>query len=300
MLRGLAYFQTVERAERRQRRALDAAGRHAEPGRRPAGAAQPVRLAASPTGWPARSGRSARATRRSTARRPGDPAFAALPRATGSTSRSARCSGRRSRATAPTGRSTARRPRPGWSSTAPTRAPRRCSAWRPTSRAGGPTAARDALRKLAEGIAQMGGGDARTLAVRRGAAVGAVAQPTGTPGRSQMPAALARASTALGDTSLAAPAARDSATFDPWLLTSGGPDNGRLPTRIDARADRLRRRLAAAVAARDRRRRPARPASAGWPASSRPGTSAPTPPAQPAYDPATGRTVDGVAGRRHA
>ena len=58
-------------------------------------------------------------------------------------------------------------------------------------------------------------------------------------------------------------AARDSFTFDPWLLTSGGPDNGRLPTRIDAQPDRLRRRLAGPVADRHR----ARGRATGSPAS---------------------------------
>ena len=48
-----------------------------------------------------------------------------------------------------------------------------------------------------------------------------------------MPAALAVASDALGGGRCASAAARDSFTFDPWLLTSGGPDNGRLPTRTD-------------------------------------------------------------------
>ena len=89
-----------------------------------------------------------------------------------------------------------------------------------------------ALRQLAEGIAALGGGDARHVAVRRGAAVGAV------------PGELARLG--LADAGRArrgrrrarrrACSARRSATrpaFDPWLLTSGGPDNGRLPTRID-------------------------------------------------------------------
>ena len=50
---------------------------------------------------------------------------------------------------------------------------------------------------------------------------------------SQMPAALAAAGDVLGDASFTEVAARDSGTFDPWLLTSGGPDNGRLPTRTD-------------------------------------------------------------------
>ena len=51
---------------------------------------------------------------------------------------------------------------------------------------------------------------------------------------SQMPAALARAADVTGDTSWRRAAERDSFTFDPWMLTSGGPDNGRLPARADA------------------------------------------------------------------
>ena len=43
MLRGLTYLQTASGAERRQRRALDAARRHAQPQRVPDRAARPVR-----------------------------------------------------------------------------------------------------------------------------------------------------------------------------------------------------------------------------------------------------------------
>ena len=52
---------------------------------------------------------------------------------------------------------------------------------------------------------------------------------------SQMPAALAeRRRRPRRPAAWPAPPRRDSFTFDPWLLTSGGPDNGRLPTRADA------------------------------------------------------------------
>ncbi len=50
---------------------------------------------------------------------------------------------------------------------------------------------------------------------------------------SQMPAALAEASEALGDASLADAAVKDSAVFTPTLLTAGGPDNGWNPTPTD-------------------------------------------------------------------
>ena len=159
--------------------------------------------------------------------------------------------------------------------------------------AGGPSpAARVALRKLAEGIAKMGGGDARSWPF------GAVL-PWGVSladwhaWASQMPAALARASAALGDTTLAAPAVRDSATFDPWLLTSGGPDNGRLPTRIDGAQiaygvdSRLQSLLATAdVTGSAGIRRLAGIVAAWYFGANASG--------QPAYDPATGRPVDGV------
>jgi hypothetical protein len=110
-----------------------------------------------------------------------------------------------------------------------------------------------------------------------------------------MPAALAKASTTLGDPSLATVAARDSATFDPWLLTSGGPDNGRLPTRIDATQiaygvdSRLQSLLATAdVTGSAGMRRLAAVVAAWYFGANAWG--------QPAYDPATGRTVDGIAG----
>jgi len=47
---------------------------------------------------------------------------------------------------------------------------------------------------------------------------------------SQMPAALARASVALGDTSLLKPAIADSVSFTTTLLTEGGPFSPANPT----------------------------------------------------------------------
>ena len=153
-------------------------------------------------------------------------------------------------------------------------------------------AAHDALAKLAEAEAMLGGGTARSWPF------GAVL-PWGLSladwhaWASQMPAALARASAALGDASLAAPAVRDSATFDPWLLTSGGPDNGRLPTRIDGSQiaygvdSRLQSLLATAdVSGSDGMRHLAGIVAAWYFGANASGL--------PAYDPATGRTVDGI------
>jgi hypothetical protein len=164
--------------------------------------------------------------------------------------------------------------------------------------AGGPSpAARDALRKLASGIAQMGGGDARSWPF--GAVLPwAVSLADWHAWASQMPAALARASAALGDSSLVAPAVRDSATFDPWLLTSGGPDNGRLPTRIDGSQiaygvdSRLQSLLATAdVTGSAGIRRLAGIVAAWYFGANASG--------QPGYDPTTGRPVDGVEANGH-
>jgi hypothetical protein len=155
-------------------------------------------------------------------------------------------------------------------------------------------AARDALVKLAAGVAALGGGDARSWpfgAVRPWALSRSIWHGWG----SQMPAALARASVALGDASLAAVATRDSAVFDPWMLTSGGPDNGRLPTRIDGSQitygvdSRLQSLLATAdVTGSVGLRRLAGVQAAWYFGANASG--------QPAYDPATGRSVDGIQG----
>jgi hypothetical protein len=160
--------------------------------------------------------------------------------------------------------------------------------------AGAPAAARDALAKLSEGVALMSGGDARSWPFGAVMPWG-LSQSVWHGWGSQMPAALARASVALVDASVAAPAVRDSATFDPWLLTSGGPDNGRLPTRIDRSqiaygADsRLQSLLATAdVTGSAGIRRLAGFAAAWYFGANASG--------QPAYDPTTGRPVDGVQG----
>jgi hypothetical protein len=110
-----------------------------------------------------------------------------------------------------------------------------------------------------------------------------------------MPAALARASAALGDRRLVGAAVSDSFTFDPWLLTSGGPDNGRMPTRGDASqiaygADsRLQSLVATAETAHRRAARPLAGIVAAWYFGANPAGEA-------MYDPATGRTFDGISG----
>ena len=99
-------------------------------------------------------------------------------------------------------------------------------------RAGGTPEARRALRQLSDGIARMSAGTAKRWPFG-GVLPWALSRSDWHAWAAQMPSALMRASRALGDRKLARTAAKDSFTFDPWLLTSGGPDNGRLPTRID-------------------------------------------------------------------
>ncbi|WP_106816741.1 hypothetical protein [Microbacterium timonense] len=92
--------------------------------------------------------------------------------------------------------------------------------------------AADALRKLAEGIGAMAAGDIEQWpygAILPWAQSRSMWHGWG----SQMPAALAAASVALGDPALAEPAVRDAAVFTPTLLTAGGPDNGWFPTPAD-------------------------------------------------------------------
>ena len=87
----------------------------------------------------------------------------------------------------------------------------------------------------------------------------------------------------------------DSFTFDPWLLTSGGPDNGRLPTRGDASqiAYGADSRLQSLVATAEVTGRDAARGLAGivgaWFFGANPAGEA-------MYDPATGRTFDGISG----
>lgn len=158
-------------------------------------------------------------------------------------------------------------------------------------RAGGDNAdgsARRTMARLADGISQLSGGDARAWPFG-GVLPWALSRGNWHAWSSQMPAALAEASEVLGDRSLARTAALDSFTFDPWLLTSGGPDNGRLPTRTDATqiaygADsRMQSLIATGGAGRD---------LAGIVAAWFFGANTS---GEPTYDPATGITFDGVA-----
>jgi hypothetical protein len=162
--------------------------------------------------------------------------------------------------------------------------------------AGGSDRARTTLSRLSEGIAELHGGDARHWpmgSVRPWAESRSVWHAWG----GNAPAALAEASVVLGQPQLADAAGSDSFTFDPWLLTSGGPDNGRLPTRGDASQiaygvdSRLQSLLATAAA--DGATTDAASGLAGIVAAWYFGAN---PAGQPMYDPATGRTFDGISG----
>jgi hypothetical protein len=94
------------------------------------------------------------------------------------------------------------------------------------------TRAATALRELAEGIAAMAAGSPHSWPY------GAILPWAKSPSMwhawgSQMPAALAAASTALADPALLGPAVTDAAVFTPTLLTAGGPDNGWYPSPTD-------------------------------------------------------------------
>ena len=160
--------------------------------------------------------------------------------------------------------------------------------------AGGGSDARTALRELSEGMAALQDGTARHWPF--GALQPwALSLANWHAWASQMPAAMARAGDALGDGDLVDAARRDSGTFDPWLLTSGGPDNGRLPTRVDPTqiAYGVDSRLQSLLATADVAGSPGARRLAGMVAAWYFGANAW---GQPAYDPATGRTVDGING----
>ena len=160
--------------------------------------------------------------------------------------------------------------------------------------AGGSEAARTALSQLADGIAMLSAGTARSWpfgAVYPWALSRSLWHAWG----SQMPAALSRASQALGTGTYLAPAVKDSAGFVPWMLTSGGPDNGRLPTRLDQSqiAYGADARVQSLLATADATGKVGLRRLAGMQAAWFFGANAA---GVPAYDPATGRTIDGISG----
>lgn len=154
--------------------------------------------------------------------------------------------------------------------------------------AGGGGTARTALSRLAEGVAAMSGGTRADTWPYGAILPWALSRSDWHGWGAGMPAALARAAAVLHRPGLREPAVVDAATFTPYLLTTGGPDNGWLPTPVDRTQiaygvdSRVRSLLAVGV-------RDLAGIAAGWYFGANAAGVA-------AYDPATGRTVDGVSG----
>jgi hypothetical protein len=154
--------------------------------------------------------------------------------------------------------------------------------------AGGTPAARTALKQFSEGIAGLAGGDSRTWPF--GAVLPSAPSVSMWHGwGSQMPAALARAATVLADKHLGAVAVTDSAVFDPRMLTSGGADQALLPTQINQAqiAYGVESLLATASLNHSAGLRQLAGITAAWYFGANNARV-------PAYDAATGRTVDGI------
>lgn len=156
----------------------------------------------------------------------------------------------------------------------------------------GDDAARTTIARLAEGIAAMGAGDTESWpygAILPWAQSRSMWHAWG----SQMPAALAEASVALGDASLLEPAITDSSGFTTTLLTAGGPDNGWFPTPSDrvqiayGADSRVQSLLSVADASGSTGFAELAALQAAWFfGANRAG--------EPMYDPATGITYDGI------
>ena len=158
----------------------------------------------------------------------------------------------------------------------------------------GERTARLALRQLADGIAAMSAGDAGQWpygAILPWAASRSFWHGWG----SQVPAALASAAAALARNALLRPAVTDSVTFTPLLLATGGPDNGWLPAPIDRTqiAYGVDSRLQSLLAVADSADLPGLEHVAAVTAAWYFGANAAS---EPMYDPATGRTFDGISG----
>ncbi len=153
---------------------------------------------------------------------------------------------------------------------------------------GGTPRARRVMRQLAEGVAALSGGDARRWPFG-GVLPWGLSRSIWHAWASQMGAALAATGDALDEPAFRTAARRDAFTFDPMLLTTGGPDNGRQPTRADrvqiayGADSRVQGLLAHGTRAGD--------LLAGVAASWFFGAN---PAGVPAYDPATGTTIDGI------
>jgi hypothetical protein len=160
--------------------------------------------------------------------------------------------------------------------------------------AGGSARARRALERFAEAVAAMAAGDTQTWPFRALLPWGESISDWHAWG-AQMPSALAAASVVLRSPRLLEPALGDTAGFTPLLMTAGGPDNGWLPAPIDRTQiaygvdARLQALLGVAAAAnRQGLRQVAAFVGAWYFGANRAGAAM--------YDPATGRTYDGISG----
>ena len=151
---------------------------------------------------------------------------------------------------------------------------------------------RTALAQLAEGISKMGAGSSTQWPY--GAILPwAESRSMWHAYASQMPAALAAASTVLKTPALLEPAVADSVGFTTELLAAGGPDNGWYPTPVDTTqiaygADsRLQSLLAVSAAGSRPGIRDLAGIAGSWFFGANPS-------GKPTYDPATGVTFDGV------
>jgi hypothetical protein len=158
----------------------------------------------------------------------------------------------------------------------------------------GDRTARRALRQLADGIAAMSSDDTRQWPY--GAILPwALSRSLWHGWGSQMPAALANAAATLGSNDLLRQAVTDSVAFTPLLLATGGPDNGWLPAPIDRTqiAYGVDSRLQSLLAVADAGHLPGLEHVAAVTATWYFGANAA---GVPMYDPATGRTFDGISG----
>ncbi|MFG1814939.1 hypothetical protein ACGFIF_14315 [Kribbella sp. NPDC049174] len=157
-------------------------------------------------------------------------------------------------------------------------------------RARGSTRARRALTQFAEGISHMSAGTSRSWPFRALLPWGESISVWHAWG-AQMPSALAAASSVLGSRRLLDPAVGDTAGFTPLLMTAGGPDNGWLPAPIDRTqiAYGVDARLQGLLAVGLPGLKQVAAFVAAWYFGANRAAS-------PMYDPATGRTYDGISG----
>ncbi|MEO7446628.1 MAG: hypothetical protein ABI336_00035, partial [Humibacillus sp.] len=165
--------------------------------------------------------------------------------------------------------------------------------------AGGGAAARHMLARFAEAITYLQAGDTRQWPFDAVQQWG-LSRSSWHAWSSQQGAALSSAGVVLRDQGLTRVAQREAGTFDPWLLTTTGAINGLLPTPlernqiaygVDSRVESLVTTADATARGRDGRSSQGLRDLAGMEAAWFFGANAA---GVPAYDPATGRTVDGI------